>query len=136
MIFQKEIRLNGFARGFHLITRLIEENLDNLPDKGLLNILVKHTTAAVALNENADPSVRVDFRSFIDKLIPDNNFDYTHTLEGPDDMSSHLKSSIFGQSLTIPVSNHQLNLGMWQGIYFCEFRNSGGQRNLVLTVFS
>ncbi len=136
MIFQKEIRLNGFARGFHLITRLIEENLDNLPDKGLLNILVKHTTAALALNENADPSVRVDFRSFIDKLIPDNNFDYTHTLEGPDDMSSHLKSSIFGQSLTIPVSNHQLNLGMWQGIYFCEFRNSGGQRNLVLTVFS
>lgn len=136
MIFQKEIRLNGFARGFHLITRLIEENLDNLPDKGLLNILVKHTTAALALNENADPSVRVDFRSFIDKLIPDNSFDYTHTLEGPDDMSSHLKSSIFGQSLTIPVSNHQLNLGMWQGIYFCEFRNSGGQRNLVLTVFS
>ncbi len=136
MIFQKEIVLRGFGRGFHLITRLIEDNLENLPEKGMLNILVKHTTAALALNENADPSVRVDFRSFVDKLIPDDNAVYTHTLEGTDDMSSHLKSSVFGQSLTIPISNHRLNLGIWQGIYFCEFRNSGGPRELVLTVLS
>ena len=134
MIFQKEIRLSGFSRGFHLITGLILDNLEKLPDNGLLNILVKHTTAALALNENADPSVRVDFRSFIDKLIPDNNLIYTHTLEGPDDMSSHLKSAIFGQSLTIPITNQRLNLGIWQGIYFCEFRNSGGSRNLILTI--
>jgi len=134
MIFQKEITLRGFGRGFHLITRLIEDNIDDQPEKGLLNILVKHTTAAVAINENADPSVRVDFRSFADKLIPDNNAIYTHTLEGPDDMSSHLKSAVFGQSLTIPITNHRLNLGIWQGIYFCEFRNSGGPRNIVLTV--
>ncbi len=134
MIFQKEIRLGGLSRGFHLITKIIENNLDELPEKGLLNILVKHTTAALALNENADPSVRADFRSFTDKLAPDNNMIYTHTLEGPDDMSSHIKSSVFGQSLTIPITNHRLNLGIWQGIYFCEFRNSGGPRDLVITV--
>jgi secondary thiamine-phosphate synthase enzyme len=135
MIFQKEITLRGFGRGFHLITRIVEDNMGDLPEKGLLSILVKHTTAAVVINENADPSVRSDFRSFTDRLIPDNSPDYTHTLEGPDDMSSHLKSSVFGQSLTIPITNRRLNLGMWQGIYFCEFRNSGGPRNLVLTVF-
>ena len=134
MIYQKEIRLDGLSRGFHLITKVIEDNLEKLPEKGLFNILVKHTTAALALNENADPSVRNDFRSFIDKLIPDNNLNYTHTLEGPDDMSSHIKSSVFGQSITIPITNHRLNLGIWQGIYFCEFRNSGGPRDLVLTV--
>jgi len=134
MIFQKEITLRGFGRGFHLITRLIEDNIEELPEKGLLNILVKHTTTALAINENADPSVRADFRSFVDKLIPDNSAIYTHTLEGPDDMSSHLKSSVFGQSLTIPITNHRLNLGIWQGIYFCEFRNSGGPRNIVITV--
>lgn len=134
MIFQKEITLRGFGRGFHLITRLIEDNIEEMPEKGLLNILVKHTTAALVINENADPSVRVDFRSFVDKLIPDNNSIYTHTLEGSDDMSSHLKSSVFGQSLTIPITNRRLNLGIWQGIYFCEFRNSGGPRNVFLTV--
>jgi secondary thiamine-phosphate synthase enzyme len=135
MIFQKEITLRGFSRGFHLITRIVEDNIGDLPEKGLLNILVKHTTAAVVINENADPSVRSDFRSFTDRFIPDNSSLYSHTLEGPDDMSSHLKSSVFGQSLTIPITNKRLNLGMWQGIYFCEFRNSGGPRNLVLTVF-
>ena len=134
MIFQKEITLRGFGRGFHLITGIVEDNIGDLPEKGLLHILVKHTTAAVVINENADPSVRADFRSFTDRLIPDNNPAYSHTLEGPDDMSSHLKSSVFGQSLTIPITNRRLNLGIWQGIYFCEFRNSGGPRNIVLTV--
>lgn len=112
------------------------ENLEELPEKGLLHILVKHTSAAIALNENADPSVRADFSRFVDRLVPEGNPIYTHTLEGSDDMPAHLKSSLFGQSLTIPVTNHRLNMGTWQGIYFCEFRNNGGPRTLVLTVFS
>lgn len=136
MIFQKEITLKGYNRGFHLITRIIEENLKNLPETGLINLLIKHTSAALAINENADPSVRVDFRSFFDKLVPENLPLYTHTLEGSDDMPAHLKSSLFGQSLTIPVTNHRLNLGTWQGIYFCEFRDYGGPRKIIITVFS
>jgi secondary thiamine-phosphate synthase enzyme len=136
MISQKEITLHGLKRGYHLITRMIIDNLDDLPEKGLLHILVKHTSAAIALNENADPSVRVDFNRFMDKLIPENDPIYTHTLEGGDDMPAHLKSSVFGQSLTIPITNKRLNLGIWQGIYFCEFRNHGGSRTLVLTIFS
>ncbi len=136
MIFQKEITLRGYSRGYHLITQTVLENLDQLPESGLLNILVKHTSAAIALNENADPSVRQDFRRFIDHLIPDDDPLYTHTLEGGDDMSAHLKSALFGSSVTIPVTRHRLNLGTWQGIYFCEFRDHGGPRTLVLTVFS
>jgi secondary thiamine-phosphate synthase enzyme len=136
MILQKEIVLRGFKRGYHLITRTIIDNLGNLPEKGLLHILVKHTSAAIVLNENADPSVRVDFNRFIDRLIPEHDPVYTHTLEGGDDMPAHLKSSLFGQSVTIPISNSRLNLGTWQGIYFCEFRNHGGPRTLVLTIFS
>ncbi|MBN2212900.1 MAG: YjbQ family protein [Bacteroidales bacterium] len=136
MILQKEITLDGFRRGYHLITRTIMDNLGDLPDKGLLHILVKHTSAAIALNENADPSVRIDFGRFMDKMVSENDPLYTHTLEGSDDMPAHLKSSLFGQSLTIPITNHRLNLGIWQGIYFCEFRNNGGPRTLVLTIFS
>ncbi len=136
MIIQKEIKLRGYHRGYHLITRIIMENLQDLPEKGLLHILVKHTSAAIALNENADPSVRTDFSRFMDRLVPEDNPIYTHTLEGSDDMPAHLKSSLFGQSLIIPVTNHRLNLGTWQGIYFCEFRNNGGPRTLVLTILS
>jgi secondary thiamine-phosphate synthase enzyme len=136
MIFQKEIILRGYRRGYHLITRIISDNLENLPEKGLLHILVKHTSAAITLNENADPSVRTDFNRFMDKLVSENDPVYTHTLEGSDDMPAHLKSSLFGQSITIPITNHRLNLGTWQGIYFCEFRNNSGPRTLVLTIFS
>ncbi len=136
MIQQKEITLKGYRRGFHLITHEIKNSFDELPETGLLHILIKHTSAAITLNENADPSVREDLRSFSDKLIPENHPVYTHTLEGPDDMPAHIKSSVFGQSLTIPISGHRLNLGTWQGIYLCEFRNSGGNRNLVLTIYS
>ena len=135
MIYQKEITLKGFSRGFHLITHLIEKEIDELPQTGLLNILVKHTSAGITLNENADPSVRADFRAFIDRLIPENDPHYTHTLEGSDDMPAHMKSSIIGQSLTIPITGKRLNLGSWQGIYFCEFRNYGGSRKLVLTIY-
>ena len=136
MTEQYEISLPSMRRGFHLITRTIEEQLGALPQAGLLNILVKHTSAGITLNENADPSVRQDFESFINKLIPENHPVYTHVFEGSDDMPAHLKSSLIGASLTIPITNGRLNLGTWQGIYFCEFRNYGGRRKLVLTVYS
>lgn len=136
MVFQKEIRLRQFGRGFHLITPLIEKEIGDLPETGLLNILLKHTSAAIILNENADPSVRYDFESFMSKLIPEDNPVFTHDLEGPDDMPAHIKSALFGQSLTIPIKAHNLNLGIWQGIYLCEFRNNVNSRNIVLTVIS
>ena len=136
MIQQKEIILPPFQRGFHLITRYIEQELPDLPDAGLLNLLLKHTSAAITLNENADPTVRTDFEAFISRMVPENQPYYIHTLEGSDDMPAHIKSSLFGASLTIPVSNGRLNLGTWQGIYLCEFRNHGGRRRLVLSVWS
>ena len=136
MIQQKEISLPPFPRGFHLITRLIEQELPQMPDRGMLNVLLKHTSAAVTLNENADPGVRDDFESFISRMVPENQPYYVHTLEGADDMPAHIKSSLFGASLTIPISNGRLNLGTWQGIYLCEFRNHGGRRKLVLTLYS
>ena len=134
MLTQKEIILPEFKRGFHLITGIIERNLPDLPVIGLLNIFIKHTSAAIIINENADPSVRHDFNNFVNKLIPDGERYYTHNLEGDDDLPAHIKSSFFGQSLNIPITNHRLNLGTWQGIYLCEFRNYGGSRNIVLTV--
>ncbi len=136
MIQQKEITLPRFKRGYHLITSLIVEELSELPEKGLLHILVKHTSAGITLNENADPTVRTDFESFMNKLIPENDSVYIHTYEGSDDMPAHLKSSVIGAEITIPITNHQLNMGIWQGIYFCEFRNFGGARKVVLTVYS
>ena len=136
MIQQKEITLPRFNRGYHLITSLIEENILQFPEKGLLHILVKHTSAGITLNENADPTVRTDFESFINKMIPEKDSVYVHTYEGDDDMPAHLKSSVIGAEITIPITNYRLNLGIWQGIYFCEFRNFGGSRRLVLTVYS
>ncbi len=134
MITQLEITLPAFKRGYHLITDLIERQLPKLPEKGLLNILIQHTSAGISLNENADPSVRYDFETFMNKLVPENDPAFTHVLEGSDDMPAHLKSSLIGASLTIPITNHQLNLGIWQGIYLCEFRNFGDRRNLVITI--
>lgn len=136
MITQKEISLPAFDRGFHLITRYVEQELPALPETGLVNILLKHTSAAITLNENADPTVRKDFESFISRLVPESQSYYVHTLEGEDDMPAHIKSSLFGTTLTIPVSKGRLNLGTWQGIYLCEFRNYGGRRRLMLTVWS
>lgn len=135
MIIQREITLQGYKRGYHLITSIIENSFSELPDKGLMNILVKHTSAGIAINENADPSVRADFKTFFDELIPDGHNTFIHNQEGPDDMASHIKASVIGQSITIPITNHRLNLGTWQGIYFCEFRNNGGTRKIVLTAF-
>lgn len=136
MITQKEITLPAFRRGYHLITRLIEEQLPELPEEGLLHILVKHTSAGITLNENADPTVRTDFENFMNKMIPENDPVYVHTYEGADDMPAHLKSSVIGAEVTIPITRHRLNLGTWQGIYFGEFRDYGGSRRIVLTVYS
>lgn len=134
MVFQKEVTLPAFRRGYHLITRFISEQVPELPETGLLNILVKHTSAGITINENADPTVRSDFERFMNKMIPEGDPVYEHTDEGDDDMPAHLKSSVIGAFINIPITRHRLNLGTWQGIYFCEFRNYGGPRKLVLTV--
>jgi secondary thiamine-phosphate synthase enzyme len=136
MIWQKEISLSPFRRGYHLITSQITDNLPRLPEVGLLHILIRHTSAGITLNENADPTVRYDFERFMNMLVPENHPLYAHTDEGPDDMPAHLKASLLGQTLTLPITNGALNLGIWQGIYLCEFRNFGGTRKLVLTVYS
>lgn len=136
MVEQLEITLPAFKRGYHLITELIEKQLPKLPEKGLVHLLIQHTSAGISLNENADPYVRHDFEAFMNKLIPENDPAYIHILEGSDDMPAHLKSSLIGAGITIPVTNGQLNLGTWQGIYLCEFRNFGGRRRLVVTIVS
>jgi len=136
MTEQYEIMLPEFRRGIHLITRHIENQLNTLPDKGMINIFIQHTSAGLTINENADPSVRADLEKYFDKNVPENAPYYRHTMEGADDMPAHIKSVITGASLTIPVTNGRLNLGIWQGIFLCEFRNHGGGRKLLITVFS
>ena len=136
MIQQKTIHLPSYRRGFHLVTDNILDQLGDLPVCGMVNLLLQHTSAALTINENADPDVRHDFEAFINKLIPENHPVYQHTLEGSDDMPAHIKSSLFGVSITQPISNHTLNLGTWQGIYLCEFRNHGGQRKIIATIIS
>jgi secondary thiamine-phosphate synthase enzyme len=136
MITQIEFTLQPYPRGFHLITNEIIEVLPSLPNKGILHLFIKHTSAGIAINENADPSVRFDFENIFNKLIPENLSFLTHTIEGPDDMPAHVKSMLSGHELSVPVTNHRLNLGTWQGIYLCEFRNNGGPRKLVATLLS
>lgn len=135
--YQKEIRLQHRSRGFHLITQEIERNLDDLQNikVGQLQVFIKHTSASLTINENADPTVRQDFESHMNKMVPENAPYYIHTYEGPDDMPAHIKASLMGASVTIPVTNGRLNLGTWQGIYLCEHRNHGGARKVVLTLF-
>ncbi len=135
MIYFKEIILPRFNRGFYLITDIIKQNLNDIPENGLLNIFIKHTSAGITINENADYSVRNDFETFFNDLIPENYKKFTHTSEGADDMPAHIKSSIIGSSITIPIKNYKLDLGTWQGIYLCEFRNSGGKRKIALTIY-
>jgi len=132
-MFQTEISLPPFPRGFHLITHLIEKHLPNLPPCGFLHIFMKHTSAGLSLNENADPSVRRDFENIMNRIVPESH-QYQHDDEGDDDMPAHVKSSLIGASLTIPVTDGKLNMGVWQGVYLCEFRNHGGSRRLVITV--
>ena len=136
MIHQYEITLQEHPRGFHLITDKILEQIEELPDKGMLNAYIKHTSAGLTINENADPSVRDDFESSFNELVKENEPFYTHTFEGSDDMPAHIKSALVGSSITIPITDHRLNVGTWQGIYLCEFRNRGGRRKLVVTIYS
>jgi len=136
MIRQFEIVLPRFKRGFHLITNLIEKQLKELPENGLVNIFIQHTSAAITINENADPSVRTDFESFLNRLVPENQSCFTHVIEGSDDMPAHLKSSLIGPSINIPIHDHKLKLGTWQGIYLCEFRDYGGSRRLIITIYN
>ena len=134
MITQKSITLPPMPRGFHLITSRILNALGELPQSGIMHVLIQHTSAGLTLNENADPSVRDDFESFMNHLIPENHPLYSHIFEGSDDMPAHLKASLLGSSVSIPISNGRLNLGTWQGIYLGEFRNHGGSRRLVVTI--
>lgn len=133
--FQKEIILSPKGRGFHLVTREVVEGLPQLTEisTGLLHVHIKHTSASLTINENADPTVREDFESHFNLLVPEDGQHYQHTFEGPDDMTSHIKASLLGSSVTIPITLGRLNLGTWQGIYLCEHRNHGGSRALVLT---
>lgn len=136
MIEQVVIRLPEFARGYHLITSYLTANIKNLPEKGLLNVFIQHTSAGLTINENADPSVRDDFELAMNHIIPENLSGFTHTLEGADDMPAHIKASLVGQSISIPITNGRINLGTWQGVYLCEFRNYGGPRKLIVTIYS
>jgi secondary thiamine-phosphate synthase enzyme len=136
MIYQKQITLSAKSRGFHIITDEIVSQLSKLSEieTGLAHIFIKHTSAGLTINENADPSVRRDFASHFKRMVPEDTSLYEHTLEGPDDMTSHIKSSLLGHSVSIPITNGKLNLGTWQGIYLCEHRNNGGRRKLVVTL--
>ncbi|MFZ9003478.1 MAG: secondary thiamine-phosphate synthase enzyme YjbQ [Robiginitalea sp.] len=134
--FQREIQLRPFPRGFHLITREIQEGLPELKGirAGLLHIFIRHTSASLTLNENADPTVRADFERHMNVMVPEGASYYTHTLEGPDDMPAHIKASLMGSSLLLPVSQGRLSLGTWQGVYLCEHRDRACGRHLLLTL--
>ena len=132
MVFQKEIILPSFPRGFHLITNYIKNELPRMT--GVVNIFIKHTSASLTINENADPTVRIDFETHFNVMVPETANHFLHTLEGSDDMTSHIKSSLLGSSVDIPINNGNLLLGTWQGIYLCEHRNEGGARQIVITV--
>jgi secondary thiamine-phosphate synthase enzyme len=134
---QHEIRLQAVPRGFHLVTREVEQGLPELGEVrvGMLNVFIRHTSASLTLNENASPDVRRDFEAWFDRAVPDGAEYFSHTLEGADDMPAHIKSSLLDSSLTIPVSDGRLALGTWQGIYLCEHRDHGGPRRLTLTLW-
>ena len=136
MWIQKEILLQPRPRGFHLITDEVIKNIPELIDIsiGSLSIFIKHTSASLTINEDADPTVRIDFESYFNEAVPENAPYYRHTIEGSDDMPAHLKSSILGSSITVPISDGKLNLGTWQGIYLCEHRNKKPTRKIVITI--
>jgi len=136
-LIQREIRLSPHPRGFHLITGEVLRALPEISrlQAGVLHVFIQHTSASLTLNENADPTVRADFESHMNRMVPENAPYYRHTLEGPDDMPAHLKASLLGASVSVPVSSGRLNLGTWQGIYLCEHRNAASGRRLVLTLF-
>ena len=136
MWIQKTITLSPKSRGFHIITHDVLQNIPELKDlkTGILQLFIKHTSASLTINENADPTVRTDFESHFNMLAPENQSYYQHTFEGSDDMPAHLKASLLGSSVSIPITDGKLNLGTWQGIYLCEHRNRGSDRKLIITI--
>ena len=136
MWLQKEVTVKSKNRGFHLITNEVKNNIPEISsiNIGILHVFIKHSSASITINENSDKSVRIDFESHFNEMIPDDSKNYTHIYEGPDDMSAHIKSSILGNSLSIPIKNGELQLGVWQGIYLCEHMNEIRQRKLILTI--
>jgi len=134
--FQKEIKLKPHSRGYHLITNQILEQVNDIKEIniGWIQIFIKHTSASLTVNENADPSVRKDFESHLNEMVPENAPYYIHTYEGPDDMPAHIKASLMGTSVQIPITNGRLNMGIWQGVYLCEHRNNAGSRRLLVTI--
>jgi secondary thiamine-phosphate synthase enzyme len=136
-IYQKEIILPSKKRGFHIITKDIVNETGEIKNisKGIMHVFIQHTSASLTINENADPDVRADLETHFNKSVPENAPYFIHTTEGSDDMPAHIKSSIFGSSVSVPITNGHLNLGTWQGIYLCEHRNYGGRRKLIITIW-
>jgi len=133
--FQRAITLPAFPRGFHLITQMIARDMPEISriGAGILHVFIQHTSASLTLNENADPTVRDDFEAYFNRAVPEDEPYFLHTAEGPDDMPAHIKASMMGSSVSIPITKGRLNLGTWQGVYLCEHRDRGGQRRLVVT---
>lgn len=136
MVTHSHIVLPARGRGFHLVTRDIVSVLPQLPENGILHVFIKHTSAGLTINENADPDVLVDFESFFNDIVKENMPFVVHDVEGPDDMPAHIKASLVGSSVTIPIENGQLTLGTWQGIFLCEFRDAPHQRKLIASIYS
>jgi len=135
--YQTELKLSPYARGFHLITSRVLAALPEIKsiNTGILQVFIKHTSASLTINENADPTVRMDFESHMNAMVPENMPYYAHTLEGADDMPAHIKASLMGATVQLPITNGEVNLGIWQGIYLCEHRNNASGRTLVLTAY-
>jgi secondary thiamine-phosphate synthase enzyme len=135
--FQKEISLSSYPRGFHLITSQILQAIPEIGEIniGMMQVFIKHTSASLTINENADPTVRTDFESHMNQMVPENAPYYRHTMEGPDDMPAHIKASMMGTAVQIPITDGRMNLGIWQGIYLCEHRDNASGRKLVLTAW-
>lgn len=136
MVEHQSITLPRYSRGFHLITRDIMEAIGTLPENGILQVFIQHTSAGICINENADSTVLEDFKMVFDRLVPEVGLPYTHTVEGLDDMPAHIKSVMSGSHVSIPIVQGRLALGTWQGIYLCEFRNNGGRRNLIVSIIT
>lgn len=135
-IVQKNLVLQQKPRGFHIITLDVAQGLGNMNiTTGILQVFIQHTSASLSINENADPTVRKDFETFFNRTVPENASGYKHTYEGPDDITAHIKASLLGSSVMVPIQNGKLALGTWQSIYLCEHRNEGGKRSLVLTAW-
>ncbi len=136
MVNHYHTTLPAFGRGFHLITNDVIRSISEFPENGILHVFVKHTSAGLTINENADPSVRVDFESYFNDIVKENMPFIVHDMEGPDDMPAHIKSSLVGSSISIPIENGRLSLGTWQGIYLCEFRNAPHRRKIIISIYS